>query len=268
MLTNAITSLSKNRIEEHIYHMQTVGYSVFEDFLDENTCELLKASYCDVLDSYHPYGTERSELDKHHIHDLLTRNIIFAKLLEDVRLQQIFAPILGAYWIMYAFTSSSIPPHGKNYGGRVHVDCPRFIPNYVTNAGIIWALDDFTIENGATELLPASQHHIEIPTDDFFERNRVQLSCKKGTAVIINARVVHRAGVNRTDHWRHALTMNVCRPYMKQRMDWVRFIPENISDQLNEQARRIIGFDTRLPSSLTEFYLPEEQRLYKANQES
>jgi ectoine hydroxylase-related dioxygenase (phytanoyl-CoA dioxygenase family) len=54
---------------------------------------------------------------------------------------------------------------------------------------------------------------------------------------------------------------------MKQRMDWVRFIPEEISSKLNDQARRIIGFDTRLCSNLDEFFQPEDKRLYKANQE-
>jgi ectoine hydroxylase-related dioxygenase (phytanoyl-CoA dioxygenase family) len=53
---------------------------------------------------------------------------------------------------------------------------------------------------------------------------------------------------------------------MKQRMDWVRFVPPEISDQLNEQARRLLGFDTRLPTNLEEFFLPQDQRLYKANQ--
>jgi hypothetical protein len=254
-------------LAEHVYNMQTRGYSVFEDFLDEDMCELLKDRYLSVLNSYQHYSTERSKVDKHHIHDLLVQDVEFAKLLEDPRLQQIFAPILGEYWIMYAFTTSSIPPHGGNYGGRVHVDCPRFIQNYVTNAGIIWALDDFTTENGGTKLLPASHHSVEIPSESFFEQHCIQLSCKKGTAIVFNARVVHRAGFNKTDAWRHSLTMNVCRPYMKQRMDWVRFIPENISSQLNQQARRIIGFDTRLPSSLEEFFVPEEQRLYKPNQE-
>jgi len=253
-------------IEEHIYNMQTRGYSVFDSFLSEEACELLKKRYVEVLDSYRPYGTERSVLDRHHIHDLLARDVVFAKLLEDHRLQQIFAPILGEYWIMYAFTTSSLPPHGSNYGGRVHVDSPRYIPNYVTNAGIIWALDDFTLENGATKLLPGSHHHAEIPSESFFEKNCVELTCKKGAAVIINARVVHRAGINHTECWRHALTMNVCRSYMKQRMDWVRLIPESITNQLNSQAKRVIGFDTRIPTSLEEFFLPEEQRLYKANQ--
>ena len=53
---------------------------------------------------------------------------------------------------------------------------------------------------------------------------------------------------------------------MKQRMDWVRFIPEEISSRLNARARRVIGYDTRVPTTLEEFFVPEDQRLYKAGQ--
>jgi ectoine hydroxylase-related dioxygenase (phytanoyl-CoA dioxygenase family) len=168
---------------------------------------------------------------------------------------------------MYAYTSSSLPPKGDNYGSRIHVDCPRFIPNYVTNVGVIWALDDFTLENGATHVLPGSHNTDQIPTDQFFKENNIRLTCKAGDLIIFNARLWHAAGINNTDKFRHALTMNVCRPFMKQRMDWVRFIPSTITDQLSSQARRIIGFDTRLPSTLEEFFLSDDERLYKANQE-
>jgi hypothetical protein len=54
---------------------------------------------------------------------------------------------------------------------------------------------------------------------------------------------------------------------MKQRMDWVRLIPREFTDVLNDQARRLIGFDTRVPTSMQEYSLPEKDRLYKANQE-
>ena len=54
---------------------------------------------------------------------------------------------------------------------------------------------------------------------------------------------------------------------MKQRMDWVRFIPEQLTKQLNDQARRIVGFDTRIPSNLEEFFQPAEKLLYKPGQE-
>ena len=53
---------------------------------------------------------------------------------------------------------------------------------------------------------------------------------------------------------------------MKQRMDWVRFLRPEIVTELNEQGRRLIGFDTRLATTMEEFFLPEDQRLYKANQ--
>jgi hypothetical protein len=46
----------------------------------------------------------------------------------------------------------------------------------------------------------------------------------------------------------------------------VRFVPPAIAEQVNAQARRLIGYDTRLPASLDEFFLPEAQRLYKPNQ--
>jgi ectoine hydroxylase-related dioxygenase (phytanoyl-CoA dioxygenase family) len=201
------------------------------------------------------------------MHDLLNKNIIFSKMFEDDRLQKLIAPILGEHWVMYAYTSSSLPPNGNNYGSRIHVDCPRFIPNYTTNLGVIWALDDFTLENGATHILPGSHNIDQIPTEQFFKENNIRLTCKAGDLIIFNARLWHAAGVNNTDKYRHALTMNVCRPFMKQRMDWVRFVPSKISDQLNSQSRRIIGFDTRIPSSLEEFFLPENERLYKSNQE-
>ena len=260
--------LSINFMKSYLFNMKTLGFSVFKDYYDMKYTNELKEALENEVENYKPIdASERSFLDRYHMHDLLNKNVLFGKMLEDERLQNLIAPILGDHWIMYAYTSSSLPPNGNNYGSRIHVDCPRFIPNYPTNLGIIWALDDFTLKNGATHVLPGSHNSDQIPTQQYFEENNIRLICKAGDLIIFNARLWHAAGVNNTNIFRHALTMNVCRPFMKQRMDWVRFIPSKISDQLNSQARRIIGFDTRLPSSIEEFFLPENERLYKANQE-
>jgi ectoine hydroxylase-related dioxygenase (phytanoyl-CoA dioxygenase family) len=260
-------SYSEKIIKEHEYLIQTRGYNVFPDFYSDEECEYLKLRLHAAVESYVPSGTDRSFKDKYLLHDLMVKDLSFSKTLEDPRLQQVIAAVLGEFWIMYAYTSSSLPPHGDNYGSRIHTDAPRNIPNYPTNLGLLWALNDFTIENGATKLLPASHHSATIPTEEFFEKNSTQILCKKGSLLVFDARVFHRAGNNQSDTWRHSLTMNVCRPYMKQRMDWVRFIPVSIADQLNAQARRILGYDTRLPSSLEEFFVTDDKRLYKPNQE-
>lgn len=253
-------------VDESTYLLKTVGYCVVENYLSKSRCAELSEKLMATIDSYEIQGVDRSSQDRYHMHDLLCRDVTFAKLLEDENIDTLLAPHLGAHWVMYAFTSSSLPPNGNNYGSRLHVDSPRLIDNYPTNMGVIWALTEFTTENGGTQLLPASHHSPVIPDEDFFSRHAVTLECPSGSLILFNARVFHRAGTNNTQFFRHSLTMNACRSFMKQRMDWVRFIPEPIAHQLDDRARRIIGYDTRTPTSLDEFFVPDDQRLYKANQ--
>lgn len=268
MRMNFQDSLKEDLIKDHQFAMNTVGFNVVHDFFTDDICAILRERLERAIESYASVSvSERSALDRFHMHDLLARDEVFAETLEDSRLQQLIAPILGEFWIMYAYTSSSLPPNGGNYGSRIHVDSPRFIPNYPTNLGVIWALDDFTEENGATYILPGSHSTNLSPSKEYFDKNSVRLTCKKGSVILFNARVWHAAGTNHTNTFRHALTMNVCRPYMKQRMDFVRLIPDEITKNLNDQARRIIGFNTRLPTTMEEFFKPEDERLYKANQE-
>ena len=254
-------------LTEHLYNIKTRGYSLIHNFLNEDSCQVLKKTMCNSIEKYQPTKSSlRSFHDKYQIHDLINTDINYGYLLEDPRLQQLISPFLGDCWIMYAATSSSIPPGGVNYASRLHVDSPRFSKDYIFNMGLIWTLDDYTAENGALKILPGSQNCEKIPTLDFFEKNSTQIICKSGTLLVFNARTVHKTCVNESINWSHSMTLNACRSFMKQRIDWVRFIPEHISSKLNLQARRLIGFDTRLPTSLEEFFVPEEERLYKSNQ--
>ena len=264
-LANA-TAISEHELEAHQYALTTLGFCVVSNALSGEICAQLRHLLQGVLDAYVPAASERSAQDRYLMHDLLCRSRHFAALLEDPRLHQLLAPTLGEHWILYAFTSSSLPPGETNYGHRLHVDSPRWIPGYVTNMGVMWALDDFSIENGATEMLAGSHASARGPALDFFERHKTVLLAPKGAMIVFNARVFHRSGVNRTQNWRHALTMNACRSFMKQRMDWVRFVPNEIAACLSAQGRRLLGYDTRLPTSLEELQLPEDQRLYKAGQ--
>ena len=264
-LANA-TAISREELEVHHYALTTLGFTVLRDALSADLCAELRRLLQSVLDVHVPAASERSAQDRYLMHDLLCRDSLFSVLLDDPRLQQLLAPFLGEHWILYAFTSSSLPPGDTNYGHRLHVDSPRWIPGYTTNMGVMWTLDDFSSENGATEMLPGSHASALEPRPEFFELHHSKLAAPMGAMIVFNARVFHRSGMNRTKQWRHALTMNACRSFMKQRMDWVRFVPEEIAARLGAQGRRLLGYDTRLPTSLEELQLPEDQRLYKAGQ--
>lgn len=175
--------------------------------------------------------------------------------------------ILGDGSIVYAYTSSSLPPNGRNFSGRIHVDCPRIIPGYVTNVGLTIALDDFTAENGATWFLPCSTERHDPPDDSLFFSNAERFLVPAGSVCFFNARVWHASTENRTDEWRHALTINMCRPYMKQRIDIPRAMSHLDTSGLSERALQKLGFLAQTPSSYDEYYAPPEKRKYRQSAE-
>jgi ectoine hydroxylase-related dioxygenase (phytanoyl-CoA dioxygenase family) len=204
--------------------------------------------------------------DKGMVHNCMVRGTRMAALLDNPVMNEYLAAALGDTCIMYAYQSSSLAPQQGNYGSRVHVDSPRYIPGYTTNVGVIVALDDFTEDNGATYYLKGSHLLEPLPAEENFYANASRALCKAGDMVIFQGRLAHAAGHNKTGRTRHSLTINACRSYMRQRFDFPRLVPKHIIDSLGENGQRLLGMNVRMPTSLKEFYLPPEQRLYKPNQ--
>ena len=191
----------------------------------------------------------------------------FFRLFDNKDLMLPFNTILGDGSIVYAYTSSSMPPDKSNYSNRVHVDCPRVIPGYVTNMGATILLDHFTEENGSTWFLPKSQTSVEEPSEEYFYKHAKRLIEPAGTVWFFNARIWHAGGNNLTPNWRHAITINMARPYMKQRIDIPRALSHLDLSDVSEEAKQKLGFYAQVPASLEEYYLPPEQRKFKQKTE-
>ena len=191
----------------------------------------------------------------------------FWSLFDQRRLMVPFEAIFGPGCVVYAYTSSSMPPSAGNYSGRIHVDCPRIIPGYLTNVGATILLDDFTEENGATWYLPNSQERADPPDEKYFYANARRVIAPAGSVWFFNARVWHAGGANRTDRWRHALTINMARPWMKQRIDIPRAMAGLDLAALSPVARQKLGFDARVPANYDEYYAPPEQRTFRQKTE-
>ena len=187
----------------------------------------------------------------------------FWSLFDSPRLTGPFNAILGEGCTVYAYTSSSMPPSKVNYSGRIHVDCPRIIPGYITNMGATILLDDFTEENGATWYLPNSHLQAQPPEEKFFYANASRVLARAGSVWFFNARTWHAGGVNRSKQWRHALTINMARPWMKQRIDIPRAMADKDLSGLSPAARQKLGFDAQVPANYDEYYAPPEQRKFK-----
>jgi ectoine hydroxylase-related dioxygenase (phytanoyl-CoA dioxygenase family) len=193
---------------------------------------------------------------------------VFLEVFDNKMLIEGLNAIHGEGCIVYGYTSSSMPPDKSNFSKRIHVDSPRFISgDYFTNTGAMILVDDFTEDNGATWYLPGSHKLTEAPTEEFFYKNAKRLIAKAGSIFFLNSRVWHAGGVNNTKAWRHSFTMNICRPWMKQRIDIPRAMSNMDLSGLSENAKQKLGFYAQVPANYDEFYAPFEQRKYKQKAE-
>lgn len=188
---------------------------------------------------------------------------VFLELFDNERFLEPFESVMGPGCIVYAYTSSSMPGNATNFSRRIHVDCPRLIPGYPTNMGATILLNDFTEENGATWFLPGSHNTLEAPSEEEFERGARRLVGAAGTVFFFNARLWHRGGANVTADWRHALTVNMCRPFMKQRLDIPRTLDGAGVSPESQRVRQKLGYDAQVPASYAEYYQPPELRKFK-----
>lgn len=178
-----------------------------------------------------------------------------------------FNAVLGVGCIVYAYTSSSMPPGGTNYSHWIHVDCPRLIPGYRTNFGAMFLLDDFTEANGATRYLSGSHRRPEAPSSEEFFRDARRLVAPAGSIFFFDPRLWHSGEINRTGQWRHALTVNVCRPWMKQRLDIPRLMAGMDLSAMSDRARQKLGFLAQVPASYEEYYAPAGLRVFRQKTE-
>jgi len=219
-----------------------------------------------IADDLARWGGNPHYRDAHMVMNLMTRGDAFLRLLENPAIHTYASALLGPTCILFAYTSSSMPPGGTNFSRRVHVDAPRWIPGYPTNVGFTLALDDFSEENGAMSVLPESHLSPATPDDATFDAHAETVLPRAGEMIVFNARTFHRGGVNRTARARHAVTMNVCRAYMRQQFDYPRLVAPELVERLGPVGRRFLGFDVRMPASLSEYYVAEDERMYKAGQ--
>lgn len=243
------------------------GSCIIEGVLDPAYIRLVKAELLVAIEREVQYHKSNAYADYGMVLLCSLYGGAFLELFENDLLMRPFNTILGEGCIVYAYTSSSMPPGKTNYSRRIHVDCPRMIPDYVTNMGATILLDDFTEQNGATWYLPASHLRPDPPSPEYFETHAKRVVAPAGSVWFFNARVWHAGGMNTTSFWRHALTINMCRPWMKQRLDIPRAMSEMNLTGVPERVLQKLGFLAQVPASYDEYYVPPEKRKYRQKTE-
>jgi ectoine hydroxylase-related dioxygenase (phytanoyl-CoA dioxygenase family) len=171
--------------------------------------------------------------------------------------------VLGQDAFLYLFQGVIVPPDGgmgtfpwKWHCDLFHVTQDVRNRSFIPGLNCLYYIDDVNAENGATWVLPATQglpdNEVPVADADYTAQAAVQVTAAAGSVIIFNPLLWHCAGNNRTDRPRRAVKMLFVRSWMMPQMDYARSIRPEILQRLDQQGRRIVGCDTRVPRSFDE----------------
>jgi hypothetical protein len=173
----------------------------------------------------------------------------------------------GGEYILNSYGALNNLPYSADtykHGQRFHRDVRTYSKDFRLMLNMLVMVDDFTVGNGATKLVPGSHLVEERPDDAQLESRSVRLVGNAGDVVLFDSNLWHSAAPNTTPGPRMALTLTFTRPFFKQQMDYPRLLGEDFPR--SEKVRQLLGYNARVPANYDEWYQPPEKRMYKPGQ--
>jgi ectoine hydroxylase-related dioxygenase (phytanoyl-CoA dioxygenase family) len=148
-----------------------------------------------------------------------------------------------------------------------HRDFPRYLHGYVMSMNVMFAIDAFTPDNGGTRFVPATHQRGEPPSLEFMKDHALSPACPPGAMLLFDSTLWHAAGINCSGKDRLSINHQFTRSYIKQQIDYVRALGEAVILAQRPRTQQLLGWYTRVVTSLDEYYQPEERRLYRKGQQ-
>jgi len=120
-------------------------------------------------------------------------------------------------------------------------------PRPPVGAALIWALDDFTAENGATLVYPRSHLWGDVASDEIDVAEMVPAVMPAGAAVFFVGTLWHCAGANHSDAPRLAATTQYCEPWARQQENYSLAISRERAKQCSDRVQSLLGYSMQFP---------------------
>lgn len=177
---------------------------------------------------------------------LITRSPSARKLVTDPLVLGVVATVLdrASNFQLNQTQLISVLPGARRQALHRDEDGWDFFPfplDYPVACNTIWAMTDFTNENGATYVVPGSHKHPgdDAPVDLF---GLDQAAMSRGSVLLYSSKVFHGAAANTTDSVRQGLNITYCVGWVRQEENQFLTIPVDVAKTLDDELLRLIGY--------------------------
>lgn len=115
-----------------------------------------------------------------------------------------------------------------------------FPKNYEVQCNTIWAMTDFTEENGATRVIPKSNHFDDKLEFDISATEPAEM--KKGSVLFYTGSLYHGAGANKSQGTRCGINVTYCVSWLRQEENQYLSTPFDVARTLPVDLLKLMGY--------------------------
>lgn len=226
------------------------GLCVVPEVLDRATCRRVRdALYGAAEDDrqhhrqQHGFSLDNDERNC-RVWNLLNRDPLFAMLAEHPLALHFVRAVLGWPALLSNISGNITGPGAA--AGVLHADqvfVPRPWPKRAQGLNVAWCIDDFTRDNGATEVVPGSHRRMCNPGADASVAELVPVEAPAGSVVVFESRLWHRSGANTSgDRQRAAVFPFYTTPTYRTQENWFLSLRPEVVDAASDTLLTLLAY--------------------------
>ena len=233
-----------SNLDTHLQRIKIDGYTIIEKLLDPHTIEQVKTELAPYFQGEKMGRNNFEGVCTERVYALLSKAPSIAHIIEHPFILSMLDSVLPKNYLLSAALAINVHPgetpqpfHIDDSAGGLPIAKPRRAFGYST----IWAFDDFTADNGATEVVPGSHHW---PAErQPREQEIVKVIMPAGSVVVFDGTLLHRGGANNADTIRLGITPQYCAPGLRQIENMVLAVPPQQAANYSERIQNMLGYN-------------------------
>jgi ectoine hydroxylase-related dioxygenase (phytanoyl-CoA dioxygenase family) len=251
-------------IDEAAESLRLLGFAVVDSGLDEAALEALWRDF-DALRAVRAdrFGAARLAAigEGELLRCPLAEAPSFLALAANPAILALCERLIGPGFVLNQQNGIVNPAGAETYSQSPwHRDLPyqHFTSSRPLAINALFCLDEFTPENGATHVIPASHKEEAFPSAALIRREARQITAPAGRFIVLDCMAYHCGGVNRSQADRRAVNHVYTIAMLRQQIDLPTALGEGFT--ADPAMRQLLGFAHPQPRSVEDYYAIRERK--------
>ena len=230
--------------DAHAKEIETEGFTILRDVIPPDLVETLRECIAAQYEGLEiPFGSN-DFLGQHtrRLFNLLARDRLFEQIPLNPAVLPLAEAVLDRELLLSSLTA--IEMHPGETEQPIHADDGSIAverPHAPFNCTAIWALSDFTPENGATRVVRGSHLFDRRPRPG--EQPECELATMRaGSALVYHGSLWHGGGANRSHTPRLGVVVNYCAGFLRQEECQLLALPRERVAEFPPRLRAMVGY--------------------------